>query len=219
MKSLKELLTKIAAHSNNEWELIESGKEKNKRKREQMLKLMNYKETLGTVFFECGANFLDDNVLKGNKIKLDGKQRVFLPPMFDESDFLPLFSFDCTLKNDDIQSCFNLELVNVKNVNPETGSWRILSLRFENGCTVNGRGDHAYPHMQINNKLDNGIDYELEWVPDHHPHVLLGSVKSRNSPIIVLMYLLVSLYGLKGFTMNVLGGIKQNYKNEFLSLV
>ena len=79
--------------------------------------LLDARNRTNDVFFECGANYLAENVLKGNKIKLDGKHRVYLPPMFDDSDFLPLLSFECALNNEGIQCCFNLDLVNVnKNI-------------------------------------------------------------------------------------------------------
>jgi hypothetical protein len=205
---LRESMLSILMHSQSIW-----GKIEEEQKEQELIKKKN--ELLNYYFLEY-----NDGALKSamNDMHFRGrrKYRIFLPPLNDERGFLPLLTFEWNFSGTNNDYRFFLDLVDL---DPANGCPKILSLRYE----IHGGGrDHNYPHMQINNRMDiNGGVYELHWLPKHHPHVLLRSDKYQNSPFVLLIYLLQSLYGFKEPTLDALKNIPKCYlsdMNDYFSL-
>lgn len=199
IRELKKLILNIHTQSKKEWDRIQDSKKIQKMENLQLILFQN-------ITISHLKKILDENPLK-----LQKKYRIFLPPLDDEQDFLPLFTFECNYSAKKYSYKFCLDLVKENPKNP-----KILSLRFEIEKSNGTTGDHDYLHVQINNRIDDLNDtYELDWLPDHHPHLLIHSENNKNSPVVLIIYLLGCLYGFKTFTKNVLGGIHPSFINDF----
>jgi len=186
LKETKKMIMKIATISNYEWEKIER-EEKDRRhidKRTELLSIMFLPFNDGHV-----KNIIALNEFKTH-IKENKKYKVFLPPI-EKTDCLPLLTFNWNHDGCKWEWGFILDIV--KNYSS------ILSLRFE---TKHSDGEtHSHLHMQINNKIFGPPicedSYQLKWLPGEQPHLLIRSDNFSTSPVILLIYLLGSLYGFK----------------------
>lgn len=121
--------------------------------------------------------------------------KVFLPPIEEHPEFLPVLSVQWVFDSSHVEcinNSFRLELVNLDD-------YIIFSLRYDMGSKGT---DHSFPHVQINPELKrlgkNGIK-NPSWLPPERPCIplYLASDYQENS-IALLSLLWFSLYGLKG---------------------
>lgn len=205
IEELRKLIRNIFLYSEKEWKQIEKNEEtKYIRKKEEIFSFAS------DLFMACNDNILEEAIKNVKKFESLKRMRIVLPPLKDDTDFLPLLSFKWVFDKTNEESKFVLDLVKNKS--------HILSLRFERPQATGG--DHDYLHVQINNRFDyHTEEYMLKWLPDHNPHILLRTNDFPNSPIVLLLYLIGSLYGFRGFAENVLSGLHQKYANEMKSFL
>ncbi|MCK5022881.1 MAG: hypothetical protein KAS04_01775 [Candidatus Aenigmarchaeota archaeon] len=145
-------------------------------------------------------------------IKERKNHRVFLPPTKDKK-FLPLLTFEWNHNKGNWDWKFILDILNTEKINTENVINRTLSLRYE--TSHDEKSIHNFSHVQINNKIfgSDKDSYTLSWLPKSHPHILLRSDKYHNSPVILLIFLLASLYSFKDIP-EFLRGIHEDYHRK-----
>jgi hypothetical protein len=173
---------KIIYVSIDEWKKIEREGRDNPHIRKKQ-------ELLNDLFLEFNdghvKNFIEDNKFEPSDRH---KYRLFLPPI-EKTDCLPVLTFKWNHDGDKWDWKFILEVVKDQS--------HVLSFRFE---TQHSDGKtHSHLHMQINKDIFGPCEknYQLNWIPKEHPHLLIRSDEHPNSPVILLVYLLGSLYGFK----------------------
>lgn len=111
-----------------------------------------------------------------HQIDLDGKKFFYLPPLPDDTHFVPMLLGGCNL--DSSESKFRVEFYCYDESSGANG----LGFRFEGP----GSGRHDYWHLQM-----NSIRGWHPWLPGTVPCVPL----SAREPVSVLLALIISLYG------------------------
>lgn len=200
LEQTKKLIMNVTNKSNYSWGRIEESKKRDnihiEKKNELLLDFLIFEES-------HVKDLLEENKFEPDKEK---KYRVFLPPI-EKTECLALLTFTWDYYGQNWKWKFILDIAK--------SCHEILSLRFETQHSDGGTHDHL--HMQINNKFFGSArceeQYKLEWLPRECPHLLLRSDKHQESPVILLVYLLGSLYGFKDAT-KFLDGIDLRYTND-----
>lgn len=204
----KRMITNIFNSSKSEWDKIESRSPSFAEKKRKLI--FNFR------FHEYNDSLIINHLSKKKfePQKEYKNHRIFLPPT-EETDFLPLLTFEWDYDEDKKWMWkFVLDIIKTDELDTKDAYRKIFSLRFE---THHGEGGtHSYPHVQINNRIFGPCEssYTLTWLPRHQPHILIRSDMNSNSPVILLIYLLSSLYGFKKMK-SFIDGIHENYyKND-----
>jgi hypothetical protein len=202
LEQTKKLILNITNNSNYSWKRIEESEE-----RDNIHIKKRYELLIDFLIFQDShvMKLLEKN--KFEPLNKEKRYRVFLPPI-EGTECLPLLTFKWDHYGQNWEWKFILDIAKSYD--------EIFSLRFE--TQHSDGGTHSHLHMQINNKIF-GSDrceggYKLKWLPGDHPHLLIRSDKHPKSPIILLVYLLGSLYGFKDAKKNFFDGIDPRYMND-----
>jgi len=115
-----------------------------------------------------------------------------LPPLTNNSEFIPLMMFRCWLEDDPPRIDLRVGLIaRSNNIDFETHG---AGVRFE---TAHKSGNHDYDHVQLCSSPFKDNDWNdryircPKWIPDHWPAFVLPS----KNPVALLASMLVSFYG------------------------
>jgi len=147
--------------------------------------------------------FVEETTKRGNfQIELD---RLYLPPLEDEGEFIPILALSCDLKSPHGSISFRIRLIR-GDTKKKPLTFQGIGYRFELGHSTS---THSYYHVQFTNLADESDPkWQLPgcpvWIPTLIPRIL---TPARN-PVSLILCILLSLYGKIEFVDKLVSGIR-----------
>ena len=188
-KDLERIVRKLVQYSANEWKLELN--DSTTRKRLKSGVKSRYKRLI-VVRPPLDSEGFNEEIEKATDYEMKPERLLYLPPLVNESGFIPVLGLRCWFLNNPPKIKLRLGFFGGldKDGNIENG----LGFRFE---TRHNGDKHNFDHMQLcvgpfdNPEFNKEYLRSPSWLPMSWPAVVIPST----NPISLLLSMLVSLYG------------------------